>query len=56
MVRLHDEVRDAARNRVDDDIGKFAERRVRAMNGAAEPESHATMEAAAPAPVIILSG
>ncbi|HMJ36668.1 MAG TPA: hypothetical protein VK501_22375 [Baekduia sp.] len=50
MVRLHHEVRDAARNRVDDDVGEFAERRVRAMNDAAEPEPHATMEADAPAP------
>ena len=30
----------------------FAERRVRAMNDAAELEPHATIEAAAPAPVI----
>ena len=39
-VRLHHEMRHAARNRVDHDVGEFAERRVRAMNGAAKPEPH----------------
>lgn len=55
-VRLHHEVRDTARNRVDDDVGEFAEGRVRAMNDAAEPEPHATIKAAAPTPIVILSG
>jgi hypothetical protein len=40
LVRLHDEMGEATRARVDDDIGKLAERTVSALYGALEVESH----------------
>jgi hypothetical protein len=55
-VRLHDEMRDPARDRVDDDIGEFAERRVRTTHHAAELKSHASIEPPPPAALITHSG